>query len=522
MTTGADPGPPSGRTQLDPQTDYATGFAAGERSRRAAGGLLWSSLAVVSQAGGQLVVMAVLARFLTPADFGVVSASLAIVAFGRLVTKGVVGPALTQRATLRGEHITTAYSLSLLIGIASAVLMWILAPLFADFFGMANLVSIARGLCLVFAWQALWIVPLALLQRELAFKPIAVAETLSFVVGFAPIGVALAMAGYGAWALVWAYVGQSAVQAIYLMARRPHERSLRVNVQAAKDLLYYGGGHTTARLFNYAALQGDYIVVGRWLSDTALGIYGRAYQLGSTPAQLIGTALDEVLFPTLSSFQDNRTRLGRAYIRAIALTSTLMFPMAVFGVLLGPEIVAVIFGDGWEGVTVPFQIIAVGLVWRTAYKLSDSLARAAGAVYARAWRQGIYAGLVVVGALVGLRWDLAGVSIAVLIAIFVNYVLMAQLSLKITGVSWARFAYAHVRGVVLGAVTGAIIMAVATPARLAGDRPLVTVTASVVSLCLLLGLPALARPHLVAGDDVVWFARRVAEIWRSKVRTGGR
>jgi O-antigen/teichoic acid export membrane protein len=135
------------------------------------------------------------------------------------------------------------------------------------------------------------------------------------------------------------------VQAIYLMARRPHERSLRVNVQAAKDLLYYGGGHTTARLFNYAALQGDYIVVGRWLSDTALGIYGRAYQLGSTPAQLIGTALDEVLFPTLSSFQDNRTRLGRAYIRAIALTSTLMFPMAVFGVLLGPEIVAVIFGD---------------------------------------------------------------------------------------------------------------------------------------------------------------------------------
>jgi hypothetical protein len=78
---------------------------------------------------------------------------------------------------------------------------------------------------------------------------------------------------------------------------------------------------------------------------------------------------------------------------------------------------------------------------------------------------------VVVGALVGLRWDLAGVSIAVLIAIFVNYVLMAQLSLKITGVSWARFAYAHVRGVVLGAVTGAIIMPAAGSAGACPSTP---------------------------------------------------
>lgn len=516
MTHAAEPDPPPSRTRLDPQMDYSVGFAAGERSRRATGGLLWSALAVVSQAGGQLLVMAILARYLTPADFGVVSASLAIVALGRMATKGVVGPALTQRPTIREEHIQTAFGLSLFIGLMSALLMWSLAPVFADFFGMTRLVSIARGLCLVFAWQSLWIVPLALLQRELQFKPIAIAETLSFGLGFAPLGVGLALAGYGAWALVAAYVGQAAVQAIYLMVRRPHRRALRLNLQAAKDLLYYGGGHTTARILNYAALQGDYIIVGRWLSDTALGIYGRAYQLGTTPAQLIGTALDEVLFPTMASFQDDRGRLGRVYLRAISLTSTLMLPVAVVGVLLGPELVDIIFGAGWEGVKVPFQIIAAGLVWRTSYKLSDSLARAAGAVYARAWRQAIYAGLVVFGALVGLTWDLLGVSIAVLLAILVNYLLMAELSLKITGVGWKRFAYVHIRGVVLGALTGAIVMLVATPVRLTGDRPLATVSASVVGLCLLLGVPSLVRPRVVLGDDAMWFTRRVADLWRSK------
>jgi PST family polysaccharide transporter len=516
MTHGEASNPQPSRTQRDAHSDYSTDFAAGERSRRATGGLLWSSLAVLSQAGGQLVVMAILARYLTPADFGVVSASLAIVALGRMATKGVVGPALTQRPTLREEHVRTAFGLSLIIGITSAMLMWSLAPFFADFFAMSRLVQIARGLSFVFAWQSLWIVPLALLQRELQFKHIAMAETLSFGLGFAPLGVGLAMAGYGAWALVAAYVGQAAVQAIYLMMRRPHPRALRMNTQAAKDLLYYGGGHTTARLLNYAALQGDYIVVGRWLSDAALGIYGRAYQLGTTPAQLIGTALDEVLFPTLSSFQEDRGRLGRAYLRAISLTSTLMFPIAVVGVLLGPEIVDVVFGAGWERVKVPFQIIVAGLVWRTAYKLSDSLARAAGAVYARAWRQAIYAGLVIFGALVGLRWGLVGVSIAVLFAIIVNYVLMAELSVKITGVGWGRLAFVHIRGALLGTLTGAIIMLVATPVRLAVDRPLATVTASILSVCVVLIVPSLFFPRVVLGDDALWFARRVAAIWRSR------
>jgi PST family polysaccharide transporter len=112
------------------------------------------------------------------------------------------------------------------------------------------------------------------------------------------------------------------------------------------------------------------------------------------------------------------------------------------------------------------------MLFRTSYKLSDSIARATGSVYARAWRQAIFAGAVVGGSFIGQFWGLSGVAAGVLVAISLNFVLMAHLSLRLTGMSWKEFGWSHLSGAVLALVLGAGTWGMATWLRASGTSPL--------------------------------------------------
>jgi O-antigen/teichoic acid export membrane protein len=488
--------------------------ADGERGTDVVRGLMWSSMGVAAQGVGQLVLLAVLARLLLPADFGVVSASLIITGFVLMLTEGLIGPALTQRRELSDEHIRTASALSVMSGAAAMLATLALAPALADWFRMDDLTPIVRGLSVIFLIQGIAVVPLALLKRHFRFASLAKVELASFLLGYAAVGVILALLGAGAWALVGAHLAKSLVMTAALVRLQPHERSFRVDRVAARHLLSFGAHHTVAGMLNQAALQGDYVVVGRWLSASALGIYGRAYQLATVPGTLLGTVLDHVLFPKMASRQDDRTRLRHDFLVATSLTSTIVTPVLVLLVIVAPELVAVVLGDGWEAVVVPLRVLALGLVWRTAYKLSDSLAKAAGAVASRAWRQGVYATLVIGGAIVGTRWGLTGVSVAVLGAIFINYLLMSSLSLRIVNLSWGAFIVAHARGIVLAAIVGGIAQSVASALRALGSADLTVLAAATAPSAAVALLALLPSQAWVLGDDVRWLIHRVTVVIR--------
>lgn len=467
----------------------------GPRSRSIAG-VAWTTVGVTTQAVGQFTVLAVLARYLTAEEFGVVTAALVVIGLGRVTTEGVIGPALTQRQRLSDEDVAVGFVLSVAAGVLVTAILFALAPAIAALFDMPQLVSVGRALSLVLLVQTLSAVPLALLLRELRFKRVAVAELLSFAVGFAPLGVGLAVTGHGVWSLVGAYAGQATVHAVALVLLRPHRVALRVRWSVAGGLLSFGGAHTAARYLNYVALQADFVIVGSLMSAAALGVYGRAYQLATTPATLLGNAVDKVLFPVLASHQDDAPRMAANLRRAVALTVALTAPLGAVMVVLGPEAVRVVLGPGWSEVVLPFQVLAAALALRTAYKLGDAVAKATGAVASRAWRQGVYALLVVVGCWAAHAHGLAAVAAAVAGAIVVNYLLMSALALDRTGLAWSAFLAAHGRGVMLAAVAGLAAWLAASAAR-GQDLPALVV--------LLIGLAAAAAA--VLGPAAVWPAR---------------
>jgi PST family polysaccharide transporter len=477
-------------------------------TNRTLSGLFWMALATGANVFALLLVLVVLARLLTPADFGLAAAALMVMGFSAIFSELGIGPAVVQRPELRTAHLRSGFTLSLVLGVLIALLIWAAAPAVAGFFRLDGLTPIIRVLAVAFPVQSLGVIADSLLQRELRFRCLALLEVVAVVVGYGGVGITLAALGFGVWALVGAHLAQMVLKTVLLLLVRPHPAAPQLDRRACGELLYFGGGFTASRFSNYLAGQGEHLVIGRWLGAVALGVYGRAYQLMAAPAVLFGNVLDRVLFPAMVHLQDQPKRLADAYRRGSALIALVIFPVSAVLVVLAPEVVEVLLGPEWQAVTLPLQILGVGMLFRTGCKISDSLVRATGAVYRRTWRQTAYAVAVIAGAWVGQRWGVEGVAVAVLVTLALNFFLMAQLGLWLVAMPWRTFAAAHLPGLALAALVAAPVAATAAALRACGCPPLPLLLASMAA-----GLPCLLvvrrLPGVFLGEDGKWIARKL-------------
>jgi PST family polysaccharide transporter len=470
---------------------------------RAISGVLWTAWGKGGHTVLNLLTLVVLARLLSPREFGTVSAALVLIEFSSIFSRLGLGPAVVQRRELEPRHLKVAFTGSLILGLAVGLLIWLLAGQVAGFFRNAQVADVLRALAWVFPLKGVSAVAEALLLRDLRFRWLANLEIATFAFGQLCVAIPLAYLGFGVWSLVAGTMSQTLVRCGFLLlVRRPP--GLGLERQALGEMLHFGAGFTIARLANLLALQGDNLVVGRWLGPAALGLYGRAYGLMSAPASALGKVLDDVLFPTLARVQDDPARLGLAYRRGVALIALMALPASVGMVILAPELVRVALGERWVAATVPFQVLAAGTLFRTSYKMSDSLARSTGVVYARARRQILYAAMVIGGALVGQGWGITGVAVGVLVALVANFLSMAQLSLSVCHISWTSFWQAHRASVVLAGAFGGGAWVAAAAARTLHAPAVAVILMALGSGCAI-GLWLIRRyPATVLGHDGVW------------------
>jgi PST family polysaccharide transporter len=448
-------------------------------------------------------VLVVLARLLTPAEFGVVAGAGVAVWLSLVFSSLGVGPALIQRRVVAPAHIETAAAASALFGVATAIVVAVCAPTVESLLRVDGLAPILRGFSAVFPLAGLASVAECMLQRELRFGAIARAELVSYAIGYGVVGIALAAVGAGAWALVGAEVAKSAVKAGVMLYDVPAARRLRLHPGVLRELLHFGSGYTASALTTYVVAQGDNVVVARFLGAAALGVYGRAYDLMLVPAQAIGMLLDKVLFPALARVQDDPARLRVAYRRGTALVALLVMPLSAVAVVLAPELIAVLLGPAWSDAVMPFQILALAMYFRVGYMIGHSVANATGAARAVAWRNTVFAGLVVVGALAGAKWGLIGVSIGVLGAMAVNFVMIFQLGERVTGLPLNSFAAVHLPAAVLTALVGAECWTVSLAMRGIGAPAAATLLGAVLVVAPTLLLVVRLLPATL-GEDGRW------------------
>jgi PST family polysaccharide transporter len=484
--------------------------------------MVWTFSGTGVQVAVQLLAIMALGRLLTPAEFGLMGAATVVIACSQIVSQIGVGPSIIQRKVLEPLHLRVAVTLSFALGSLLGSIVWFGAPAIAGFYRMPELEPILRVVAFLFPLDGLNTVAKALLTRELRFRQYVAFDAGSYIVGYAAVGVLLAWLGFGVWALVAAQLAQVTLRTIvmYLGARHPLRPSF--DIRAGRDLLSFGFGHSMAQVGQLLSQQGDNLVVGRWLGAAALGVYGRAYSLMVMPATAFGRIVNRVLFPVMAQVQDERDRLANAYERSLAIVALLSLPLSAFLWVVAPELIPLLLGPAWGAVVLPFRLFSISLLFRMSSKISDACTKAAGEVYKRALIQFAYAGMVVVGAIVGQRWGVGGVAVCVSIAMGINWLNMAQLGRTVTGLDWGRFARAHVAPALLAVVTGAVATLAAEVSRSAhlGAIPLV----AVAGLAALLAAAAAARlsPALFLGPHGAWAWREGEALLRRRARKGSR
>jgi O-antigen/teichoic acid export membrane protein len=473
-------------------------------AQRAVGGFLWLSAGNGARAVLRIVVLAVLARLLTPADFGLIAAAGVVVWLSFVFSSLGLGPALIQRQQLEPRHISTAAIGSLAFGGGVAVLVSVGAETLEAAFRLEGLAPVLTGLAVLFpliGWSA---VAECLLQRQLRFATIAGGELVSYVAGYGLVGIGLAWLGAGVWALVGAEAAKVAVKAVVFARAVPLPRPFVVEGRALRELLRFGSSYTASGLGVYVASQADTVIVARFLGAGAVGIYGRAYELMLAPAQALGTMLDKILFPTISRVQADATWLRLGYRRCTALLALTVLPVSIATVVLAPEIVAVLLGSQWTGVVPPLQLLAFGMYFRVGYMVGQAVANAAGGVRGVAWRNAAHAGTIVAAALVGVRWGLPGVATAVVLGLALHYALVAQLGVRVAGLGWPEFVSLHLPGLGLAACVGVALWLIVEPLRARSMAPLVTLLAAgtIVTGLTLVGVRS--APAALLGPEGTW------------------
>ncbi len=418
-------------------------------TERAASGIVWTLVGTSGQTILKLGVLMVLARLLTPLEFGVIGAAIVVITFLGIFGKLGIAQALVQIPNLTRDHLVAGFHLSFVLSLLAGLTVYLGAGFIERLFQIEELSEPVGIMALLLLLTGLQQVSEARIQRELRFRLLAVEQVVSYGVGYGVVAIVLALMGYGVWALVGGTLAQGAIRAAIMIAICPPPFGIVASRAAYRDLLRFGGGHALAEIGRSGAYQIDNLIVARFLGAEALGLYGRAFQAVTMPTKLLGVGLLKVMFPIMSRVQSEPDRLARAFLRSMGIVAMLGLPFSMLLALLAPEIVHILLGSQWIAVIIPFQILAACIVFRIGHKLCEALVRACGAVYRLAWTQWLYMGMVSLGAYLGHFIGLEGVAAGVAVAVTLNFMVVLILVSSLSGMPLRALAMVITRHLVI-------------------------------------------------------------------------
>lgn len=327
--------------------------------------LKWSFLAELASKAIQPVVFIVLARLLTPEDFGVMSAALMVMAFSQIFWEAGMSKALIQRQADVQDAANVAFWVNLGIAVLIAGLLYIAAsPIALTFFQDPRVTSVIQVMTLQVFLGALGSVQTALLQKEMEFKKL-------FWVRFATVSlpglasIPLAWQGMGYWALVAGTLVGQAVQVVMLWRMSPWRPSWSFPVPVAREMGRFGAWVGLSGLLAWFYSWMDALIVGMYLGSHELGLYRTGSQFSAMVFALLFSPLIPVLYSHLSRMNGDRDRIKMAAEKVIRTVVIIAVPVAIILFSVSDSVATTLFGKQWKGIEFVIGVMALthGFSW---------------------------------------------------------------------------------------------------------------------------------------------------------------
>jgi O-antigen/teichoic acid export membrane protein len=377
----------------------------------------------------------VLARLLSPEDFGLTGMVATLTGFLGLFRDAGLSAATVQRLDVTHEQISTLFWINLAVGAGLTACTVLFAPAVVRFYGDPRLYWITIVAGTGFLLNGLTAQHGALISREMRFATQARIDLTALAVS-SVAGVIMAFVGWRYWSLVWMGLVSSIVTAAGVLLAVPWAPGPPRRGVGVRSILRFGGLATCNSLLVYLAWNAQNILLGRVWGAHALGLYGRAFQLATLPVEQFSSTLGVVAISGLSAIQDDAARLSRSFLRGYSLLLSATIPIAIFCPLFANEIIHVLLGDKWMDVVPIFQLLApTSLVFALANPLSW-LIIATGRVGRAVGITAATTPVVIVGVLLGLSHGPTGVALGYSVAMMLIMIPITAWSKDGTGITW--------------------------------------------------------------------------------------
>jgi len=373
-------------------------------------GVAWAGAAKWTSQALTWLVTLIVARLLTPADYGIIGYSALYFGVVGAMAEFGIGSAVVAMRNLSPDQIRQLNGLALLLGIVTCAFSAALSVPLALFFEEPRLASVVLVTSCGAILSSIRIVPEALLRKELKFAKVAGCEAAQAVTG-ALASLALAIAGKGYWALVLGNLTGVAIQTALILASRrpgvsrPRPSGIGAAVSFSRDVL-------ASRLLWYVYDNADFLVAGKMLGTAQLGAYRLAWTFASMPLDKIVSLVGHVTPAVLAAVQDKPSELRRYVLRISEAVSFAVFPIGVGLALVADDFVRVVLGQAWVAAAAPLRILAVYASVRAVSPIWSQVLLVTGDTRFLMRVSALGALVLPVAFLWASRWGLSGIALA--------------------------------------------------------------------------------------------------------------
>ena len=309
-------------------------------------GVAWSAIERLSMQTVQFIIGIVLARILTPHEYGIIGILYVFIAISQVFIDSGFTKALIQKQDRTEVDISTVFYFNIAIGIFSYIVLWISAPFIQDFYNIQELSLLLKVIALSLVINSLFTVPVTLYTIKLDFKVLTKVNFLAAIIS-GGAAVYLAYSGFGIWALVAQFLIRSIVTALLIWFRLKWRPSNTFSKESLKQLFSYGSNLLVSSLLNTGVNKSYELVIAKMNSTTDLGYYSRGTQFTDFIFGIISSVLNRVLLPGLATIQDQKEVLVSHVRSIIKMTSLVIIPIFLLLGILAEPIIKVILTDKW-------------------------------------------------------------------------------------------------------------------------------------------------------------------------------
>jgi PST family polysaccharide transporter len=323
-------------------------------------GAAYIGLAKYFNIGISIIVTAILARLLTPNDFGTVAIVTVFINFITLLTGSGMSPAIIQYKELTDDDLSNIYSFTFYCAIFSTIIFVVIAPFIGNFYGDSQLSILCFLLSINIFFSVLNIVPNALLFKNKEFKYVAL-RTVTVQLVFGLLSVVCALSGLGIYSLIITPIGSSIL--IFIISYRfyPIPLKIKYSCSSVKKIFSFSTFQLAFNILNFSYRNLDKLLIGKYIGLSILGYYEKSYRLMMMPLENISNVINPVLHPLLSEYQNDKEYIYTKYSKIIQYFSYIGFILTVVCFTCSREIILIFFGSQWDQAIPVFKILSLSI-----------------------------------------------------------------------------------------------------------------------------------------------------------------